>query len=548
VNLANNAIKFTQRGEVIIRVTLAGRTAEQSALKFSVQDTGIGIPADRRDRLFKSFSQVDASMSRKYGGTGLGLAIARQLVELMGGQIGCDSVPGEGSTFHFTVTLAQASPSSAPAAAPRLDLRGLRVLVVDDNATYRDILANQLLSWGFDVALAEDAEVALRELVAAQQQHKPFRIAIVDMILPGKSGPELAAIVRQDSGLARTAMIMVTSADSGFDPGGMREIGFSACLTKPIRQSHLFDAIVESMTPASRSSEQTEAPRVREAVGNRARILLAEDNTVNQMVASELLKDAGYLCDIVADGRGAVEAAAHDAYAIILMDCQMPEMNGFDATREIRASEARNGKMRVPIIALTANAVQGDRERCLETGMDDYVTKPIDPDQLLKTIERHLAEQSPHVIGASKPAPEAQTTAGSATIPTSASSGMPPVDTSSLLRRCRGKASLVEQLLQKFESQALEQLRSLEEAASRNDREAIARISHAVKGAAANLSAESVRASAMTLEGSAAALGEDELLRGIERLAASVRECVAYIPSACVELEKLAAAGASEVK
>jgi CheY-like chemotaxis protein/HPt (histidine-containing phosphotransfer) domain-containing protein len=310
----------------------------------------------------------------------------------------------------------------------------------------------------------------------------------------------------------------------------------------------LFDAIVESISSAPPSNQRPDAPNACVTVGSGARILLAEDNTVNQMVASELLKDAGYLCDIVSDGKQAVEAATHSEYAILLMDCQMPEMNGFDATREIRTFEARSGRPRVPIVALTANAVQGDRERCLETGMDDYVTKPIDPDLLLKTIDRHLADRSRQPLAASNPSRQTPSVTSATAASTSAPSGSAPVDTLSLLRRCRGKSSLVEQLLHKFEAQACEQLKSLEDAASRSDREAIARIGHTVKGAAANLSAENVRESARSLEECAATLEQDELLHAIERLAADVRKCVAYIPAACVELEKLAGAGASEAK
>jgi len=392
VNLVGNAIKFTKRGEVFVGVDLIAEGAGGATLRFTVRDTGTGIPADRRDRLFKSFSQVDSSMSRKYGGTGLGLAISQQLVELMGGQITCQSEIGKGSVFSFEIGLASCqAPMLRRQAA--MGLKGMRVLAVDDNAAYREILHNQLTSWGFDAATAPDAEQAMIELRDALEAGRPFRIAILDYVLPGNNGIQLGAEIKSDPSLRDTHLLMLTAMEQPIEAEEIKRAGFTHCLTKPMRQSQMFDAIMETFLATDAMTAQSApipvAGKLSPPRSRQAHLLLAEDNLVNQTVTIELLQDAGFTCDLASDGDAAIEAVLRKHYDVILMDCQMPGMNGFDATRRIRQLESAGSLTgpRRPIIALTANAISGDRDRCLAAGMDDYVSNPDFPDDFLTLVE-----------------------------------------------------------------------------------------------------------------------------------------------------------------
>ncbi|MGD0464350.1 MAG: response regulator [Tepidisphaeraceae bacterium] len=508
VNLVGNAIKFTDRGEVFVGVDLLAEQAAGGTLRFTVRDTGAGIPADRRERLFKSFSQVDSSMSRKYGGTGLGLAISRQLVELMGGQITCESEVGKGSVFCFTITLMLCQ-APAPRRQATVGLQGMRVLAVDDNAAYREILQNQLTSWGFDAVTAPHAEQAMIELRRAQRAGQPFRIAILDFVLPGLNGMQLGAQIKADPSLRDIHLLMLTAMQQPIDAEEIKRTGFTHCLTKPMRQSQMFDAIMETvLVPAAMAAEAAPIPAVSKPSAPRSRpghILLAEDNLVNQTVAIELLQDAGFTCDLASDGNAAVEAVQRKHYDLILMDCQMPGMNGFEATWRIRRLEA-DGSItgpRRPIIALTANAVTGDRERCLEAGMDDYISKPIDLDLMVEVIEKNLPGQE------TAPAP--------------------PIEIASLLKRCRGKQQLVERLFSTFSSTIAKQLDALDRALAGADSIELARLAHSIKGAAANLDAAAIRSSAAGLEKLAAAGDLGAAATEIQNLKDKVQECLGYI-------------------
>ena len=449
INLANNAIKFTDAGEVLVRVTpvdavvpatdtapaetaptetaptetAPAETAPAAArgdgldvtfLRFEVRNSGIGIPPERMDRLFKSFSQVDASTTRKYGGTGLGLVICKQLAELMGGRIGVHSKAGTGSTFWFTASFGTPpqEPFGAAVAFP-LDLRGMRVLAVDDNVTHGEILRQHLLRWGLDAEVAAGGGPALKAVRAAAGEGRPFRLAIVDLLMPGMDGMELGRAIKTDPAVASTALVMLTSLDRPLDAERLREAGFTAWLTKPFRQSPLFNTIMDAMAADSGRKAPAPAPSACTVVPAAARLLLAEDNEVNQLVATEVLSKGGYACDVVSDGKQAVAQAISGGYDLVLMDCQMPVMDGFEAVRHIRKHEAAltaaGAKYRrLPIVALTANAVKGDRERCLEAGMDAYVTKPLDPRQLLETIAEQLkaaGTTSPAARAPSRPSP-----------------------------------------------------------------------------------------------------------------------------------------------
>ncbi len=404
INLVSNAIKFTQHGAVVVRLSPDAQSDGRVTVRFTVSDTGVGIPRDRIDRLFKSFSQADASTTRVYGGTGLGLAIAKQLAELMGGTIGVESEPGRGSTFWFTITFESREQPAAPAVPRRVDPATLRVLAVDDNEIHREVLRQQIASWGLDAATAPDGEQALKLLADAAATAAPFRVALVDSDMPGMDGFELATVVKSRSDICATALMILLSVDANVPPERLRAMGFAGQLTKPVRQSQLFDAIINALA-ADNQDPSPAMPALPEAAVTPSdaevkpkpvlRVLVAEDNEINQIVAREMLSQAGFECHIVGNGKQAVEAVKAQRYDLVLMDCQMPEMDGFDSTREIRRMEAegaltsRSGP-RLPIVALTANAMKGDDEACLNAGMDAYASKPIDPRQLLATIDRVL--------------------------------------------------------------------------------------------------------------------------------------------------------------
>ncbi len=341
LNLLSNAIKFTEKGEVVFDAALEEQTPTHSIVRFTVRDSGIGIPADRVGRLFKSFSQVDASTTRKFGGTGLGLAISQRIVELMGGQIGVESRDGNGTTFWFTARLAR---QPLPQTARHItcpDLSGMRVLAVDDNTASREILQAQLASWSLRPDVAEGSARALEMLEQAASAGEPYQIAILDLHMPHMNGMQLAQRIKASSTLGNTVLICLSSITDQLKPQDLQRNGFVACLSKPALPSQLYDAIVNSMSVNDASEAVAKSPA---AVGKGpgiagVRALLAEDNEVNRLVASELLRRAGCICTMVVNGKEAVEAALAGDYDVILMDCMMPEMDGFEATRQIRRAE-----------------------------------------------------------------------------------------------------------------------------------------------------------------------------------------------------------------
>jgi signal transduction histidine kinase/CheY-like chemotaxis protein len=390
VNLVNNAIKFTSEGAVMLRVTLDERGSNDALVRFTVTDTGVGIPQDRLDRLFKAFSQADASTTRYYGGTGLGLAISKQLAALMGGSVGLESEPGRGSTFWFTVRVGCAS--TARPGADKIDTQSLRVLVVDDSDTQRQAIREQLASWGLESEAAADGGTALTMMSEASIERKPYGVAIVERDLPDMDAFEVGMAIQSQPGIAGTVLMILVTMDEDLDLSRVKQLGFAGILSKPVRQSQLFDAIMTAVGPARAASKsgvpstvpllpQGEPTEIRQGMPE-LEVLLAEDNEVNQIVACETLKTFGCHCTVVGNGREAIEAIKLKNFHIVLMDCQMPEIDGFEATRELRTLEragmtAAGGGAHVPVIALTANALKGDRERCLEAGMDSYVSKPL---------------------------------------------------------------------------------------------------------------------------------------------------------------------------
>jgi signal transduction histidine kinase/DNA-binding response OmpR family regulator len=401
MNLVGNAVKFTDQGEVVVQAGLAEAQADTVLVRFEVGDTGPGIAPEARARLFQSFSQADSSTTRQYGGTGLGLAIAKQLSEMMGGSIGVDSAPGQGSTFWFTVRLARVPGSVQTMLPDDVDLKGQRVLIVDDNATNRTILEHQLAAWGISADGAASGQLALDMLRAAAMRHTPYDLALLDMQMPGMDGLELARTIKADPDLAALPLVMLTSITQRGHQELVQQAGTAAYLTKPVRQAHLFDCLVlvkSTSTAAVDASSQTTQPlidRYRLAqvkARNQPRILVAEDNLINQKLAVRLLEKLGYKADVAADGNEVVEALTRTPYAAVLMDCQMPYMDGFEATMVIRQREGT--VHHTPIIAMTANAMQGDRERVLAAGMDDYISKPVKVDDLAATLRRWIPHET----------------------------------------------------------------------------------------------------------------------------------------------------------
>lgn len=397
INLVNNALKFTEQGNVSLRAAVVATRSNDVVVRFEVEDTGIGISPDHRHKLFAPFSQVDASTTRKYGGTGLGLAICRQLVELMRGQIGVDSTEGRGSTFWMTIPLTPVTSQGNPKREVPERLKSVRVLAVDDNEVNLEILQEQLSSWGFQIATTSQSTHALHLLRAAASSGKPYQLAILDQVMPDTDGMELAREIRLDQNLTDTRLLMLTSVDGDLNSDQLSTLGLAGWITKPIRQSRLFDTIISTL---GSSAVSTPAPvsqnKVDVSIAGR-RILVAEDNEINQLVTSEILQAAGCQCHLVDNGRKAVDAIRVEQFDLILMDCQMPELDGFEATREIRWLE-QQGEIDtggIPIVALTANAIKGDRQRCLDAGMNGYVTKPIEPEQLLSTIAECLNGTEP---------------------------------------------------------------------------------------------------------------------------------------------------------
>jgi signal transduction histidine kinase/CheY-like chemotaxis protein len=396
-NLVGNAVKFTDSGYVLIRVERVNEDPGHATIRVSVQDTGAGIPLDKIDTLFKKFSQVDASTTRKYGGTGLGLAISKQLVELMGGTVGVESAPGRGSTFWFTLPLdLDAQPHAAP--VPTNDLRGLRVMIVDDVEINRRVLHEQITSWGMRNGSFPDAHGVVAALHRAAAEGDPYHFVLLDYQMPGMDGATLAAAISADPVLESVSVVMLTSMGHWSEVRHVAGAAIDACLVKPVRQSQLLNTLATTWSKKLLTTPAPAAPRHKpmaselrmrlaaEFVGNQVRILVAEDNVVNQKVATRMLEKLGLRSDVAANGREAVEMCEILPYDLVFMDCHMPEMDGYAATREIR--KRIGGSDRIAIIAMTAEAMEGCRGNCLDAGMDDYIAKPVKMNDLVEALRK----------------------------------------------------------------------------------------------------------------------------------------------------------------
>ncbi len=505
-NLVGNAIKFTEEGEVDVHVILESEDDQGAVMRFVVRDSGIGIPEAVLEQLFHPFVQADASTTRRYGGSGLGLSIAKGLVEAMGGQLGAESTVGVGSTFWFSLPLSKGTP--IPSEYARMELgsvAGVRVLGVDDSETNRKVMAGMLDSWGCrhsEVPGAKEALVALRQAVA---EGDPYRVAVLDMCMPDIDGEELAIAIKADPELAATGLVMMTSVGARGDAARMEKVGFSAYLVKPVRQSHFYDCLAAVVGPDVREGDGGERPTApariitRHTLAERARrracILLAEDNLTNQKVALKALEKLGYQADVANDGAQALQATRDKLYDLVLMDVQMPGMDGMEATRQIRDPNSGTLNPSVVIVALTAHAMSGDRQRCLDNGMDDYLAKPIKAAELQEVISKWMSATPPG--------------AESEAIPPALKVSERPVravfDEKVLLNLLEGDRESAGEIADQYLADVAGQVTRIREAIEVQDAVQTRERAHALKGSSASVGAEALRYCAGDLEKLAAA-------------------------------------------
>jgi len=511
-NLAGNAVKFTHKGEVRIHVAIQSETDDSVLLRFSVRDTGIGIPADKIPALFEKFTQADASTTRHYGGSGLGLAISKQLALMMGGEVGVESETWRGSEFWFTARFEKQPDVPDAELPPPADLRGVRVLIVDDNATNRELLTRRLLSWGMRPTEAEGGLQAIQILNQALAQEDPFRVAVIDLQMPGMDGEALGRAIQADQRLSDIRMVMMTSLGARGDARRFAAAGFAGYLTKPVRHPELKALLAQCLTDGS--GEGTPPPlatrhSIREFKGSSgapARILIVEDNVTNQQVAQGIIEKLGLRANAVGNGLEALKAIETIPYDLVLMDVQMPEMDGLTAARRIRELSAESRSM--PIIAMTAHALTGDRERCVEAGMDDYITKPVTPQALAGLLDRWLPEKRRN--GAFRIALSRQDGR------TPSADGQAPFDRTCFMARVMGDESLGRRVITSFLNDMPRQMAALGLCITSGDVRAMERQAHTIKGAAANVCAEAMGLTVWEIE-SAANAGD---LSSAERLAA----------------------------
>ena len=535
VNLVGNAIKFTERGEVSLHVKLEAQRDGDVRLLFDVCDTGIGIPADKQTRIFGAFFQADSSMTRKYGGTGLGLAISSQLVTMMDGRIWVESpsprhslLGGPGTVFHFSLRFELGSGQAPISSATLPNLQNLPVLVADDNATNRNLLADMLKGWRMNLRFADGGRTALEMMKEAKSTRSPFGLVILDANMPGMDGFTIAEKIKEEPSLAGATIMMLTSVGIRGDAARCNKLGVAAYLVKPITQSDLLDAIMRvlgsSQAPHEHVRLVTRHSLREEKRGAGLRILLAEDNPVNQMLAVRLLEKRGYSIQVADNGKRALdllEKAAPGEFAMVLMDVQMPNMDGYEATAELRKREAQAGR-HTPVIALTAHAMKGDRERCLAAGMDDYVSKPIHAKDLFAVIDR-LTANAPVPPPRAEPPPEERQTAA--------------LDKAEVLSRVDGDIELLQELNGIFVVEYPKLLTQIRAAMTAGSGEDLGRAAHTVKGMLANLAAKSAAEAALRLENMRAA---DDLSGAEEAYALLEKEIERFARALAAMLEEAA--------
>ncbi len=510
LNLVGNAIKFTSRGEVFVRAEMVAAEGPRTTFRFRVEDSGIGIPADRLNRLFHSFSQVDSSTTRKYGGTGLGLAISKRLAEMMGGEIGVESQEGRGSTFWFTIVLELPERRTALAEAG-VQARGARILLADDGQLSRQVLAAYLQHLGCRVEEAGNPIEAMARLRAAVVARESFALAVINIESPAVEGIRLGLQIRQDAVFHKLPLVALASRTKPADPWVLREAGFAATLPKPVKLEAVRDCLAQFIPGQAPPAAPASAPATRAAAPapagkNPLRILVAEDNATNQMVTLGILEKMGWQAEAVASGKEALQALARKVYHLVLMDVQMPEMDGLEATRIIRQREAGTGR-RMPVIALTAHALKGDREKCLAAGMDDYVVKPVRMLELAAAINRFsigsaaAGSVAPGPAPAAPPAPAPEPLKTAPRPPAAAPlASQQAFDPGELLERVGGDRAIYRRVLGIFLRDGPAQIQKLRLALSEMDLDNAQRLAHSLKGALANLGASRARELAAQME------------------------------------------------
>ncbi|MFC1759268.1 response regulator [Planctomycetota bacterium] len=528
-NLLGNALKFTNVGEIAIHVTAVRSEENHVVTRFEIRDTGIGIPETSRHRLFQSFSQVDSSTTRNYGGTGLGLSISQGLVELMEGKIGVESQAGVGSTFWFEIPFERGKKETDEVQSP-VKFEGQRLLIVDDNETNRTILSGYASEWGLSSVEVASVDEALAAIEQAEARNAPFHSVLTDYRMPVRDGLELAEILK---GRGAPPVVLVSSSAVELNSKEMEAVDIRRVLNKPVRRRVLCDTLQEIFAgPAE--SEQVEKMKTQnvgqdpdsdksdEPLGGH--VLLVEDNRINQMYMLELLKQAGCTCDVALNGREAIEAVQRDRYDLIFMDCQMPVMDGLEATRRIREMQSEGMVPgTIPIIALTANAIKGDRELCLDAGMDEYLCKPVEIDHVIDILTRFLADERPDCEIDSAHS-DAIADRGPEDSPLSA------IDAELLLGRCCGNLEFASSLLDELESTASERIEAIRQPALQNDAAGMAQAAHALKGAAGILGADAVQAVAAEIEQAGRSSDIENVESMLYDLGAEMRRCLDCLP------------------
>ena len=530
-NLVGNAVKFTGKGEISVRAYLEKETEKDITLLFSIKDTGIGIPKEKHDTLFESFTQADSSTTREFGGTGLGLTISKKLCEMMGGKIGLKSEVDKGSEFWFTARFKkQEEPAYPVIPVQRPDMKGHHILVVDDNETNREILLGQLDSWGLRVKAAVDGPDALHEFYQADNDKDLFQIAILDMQMPGMDGLTLGKIIKSDDKLKSVHLVMMTSMGQVGDAKRFEKAGFAAYLIKPVGHSDLFGCL--STIISGNAKPQVERPiitrhTVRELQRKNIRILLAEDNITNQQVATGILKKFGFVgVTTVLNGAQAVKELVASVYDLVLMDIQMPEMDGHEATRQIRKIESESGKKRIPVIAMTAHAMKKDRDKCIAAGMDDYVSKPVDAKALLEALERWLPKEK------SIPDPPASEAGQTLRQEIKPKNNLIVFDKDALMDRLMGDMELFETVISGFLEDMPKQIDILTKHINQKNSADAGRQGHQIKGASGNVGADALREIASEID----IAGKSGDLDGLSSLLPQLEEAFDQLKKAMEEI------------